>query len=52
MYSGGQGYFQALRAKPFQQVGSCFGLQNKNWLLLCLKIVGASLPFSMSASEA
>ena len=36
MYSGGQGYFQALRSSPFGQQASCFAMKNTNWLLLCL----------------
>jgi hypothetical protein len=36
MYSGGQGYFAALAQSPFHQSASCFAMQNKNWLLLCL----------------
>lgn len=36
MYSGGEGYFRALSAQPFQQASSCFAMQNCNWLLLCL----------------
>ncbi len=35
MYSGGQGYFQALR-DFFQQPASCFAMQNSKWLLVCL----------------
>ena len=35
MYSGGQGYFQALRSF-FQQPASCFALQNARWILVCL----------------
>jgi hypothetical protein len=36
MYSGGQGYFQALKTPPFHQPASCFAMQNTNWLLICL----------------
>jgi hypothetical protein len=36
MYSGGQGYFQALAAAPFKQSSSCFAMQNSDWLLICL----------------
>jgi hypothetical protein len=35
MYSGGQGYFQAL-GSFFQQPASCFALQNSAWILVCL----------------
>ena len=35
MYSGGQGYFQAL-SSFFQQPASCFALQNSRWILVCL----------------
>jgi len=35
MYSGGQGYFQAL-GDFFQQPASCFAMQNSNWILVCL----------------
>jgi len=35
MYSGGQGYFQAL-ADFFHQPASCFAMQNSKWLLVCL----------------
>jgi hypothetical protein len=35
MYSGGQGYFAALR-DFFQQPASCFALQNSKWILVCL----------------
>jgi hypothetical protein len=35
MYSGGQGYFRALRSF-FKQSSSCFALQNAHWLLVGL----------------
>ncbi len=35
MYSGGQGYFQALQ-DFFGQPASCFAMQNSNWILVCL----------------
>jgi Calcineurin-like phosphoesterase len=35
MYSGGGGYFQALK-DFFQQPASCFAMQNSNWILVCL----------------
>jgi hypothetical protein len=35
MYSGGQGYFDALTAF-FNQSASCFAMQNSNWLVACL----------------
>jgi len=35
MYSGGEGYFQAL-SSFFQQPASCFALQNSQWILVCL----------------
>lgn len=35
MYSGGQGYFQALN-DFFHQSASCFAMQNSNWILVCL----------------
>jgi hypothetical protein len=35
MYSGGQGYFNALKAF-FNQSASCFAMQNSNWLLVGL----------------
>jgi len=35
MYSGGSGYFQALR-DFFQQSASCFAMQNANWILVGL----------------
>lgn len=35
MYSGGGGYFQALR-DFFQQPASCFAMQNSKWILVCL----------------
>lgn len=35
MYSGGNGYFQAL-GTFFQQPASCFAMQNSNWILACL----------------
>jgi Calcineurin-like phosphoesterase len=35
MYSGGTGYFQALR-DFFQQSASCFAMQNSNWILVGL----------------
>jgi hypothetical protein len=36
MYSGGIGYFAALKAKKFGQSSSCFAMQNTEWLLLGL----------------
>ena len=36
MYSGGVGYFQALKSPLFAQQASCFAMQNTGWLLLCL----------------
>ena len=36
MYSGGKGYFNALRLQPFKQSASAFAMENKNWLLICL----------------
>lgn len=35
MYSGGQGYFNAL-ATFFHQPASCFAMQNANWIIVCL----------------
>jgi Calcineurin-like phosphoesterase len=35
MYSGGQGYFQALD-DFFHQSASCFAMQNDRWILACL----------------
>jgi hypothetical protein len=35
MYSGGQGYFDALETF-FKQSASCFAMQNANWILVCL----------------
>jgi hypothetical protein len=35
MYSGGNGYFQALTSF-FDQPASCFALQNSSWILICL----------------
>ncbi len=35
MYSGGNGYFQALR-DFFRQPASCFAMQNSKWILVCL----------------
>jgi hypothetical protein len=35
MYSGGTGYFQALK-DFFQQSASCFAMQNSNWILVGL----------------
>src|SRR5579862_1013884 len=36
MYSGGVGYSQALKSPTFAQQASCFAMQNKEWLLICL----------------
>ena len=35
MYSGGDGYFQAL-TNFFDQSASCFALENSSWILICL----------------
>lgn len=35
MYSGGAGYFQAVRGF-FEQPASCFAMQNSKWILACL----------------
>lgn len=35
MYSGGKGYFEALRTF-FDQPASCFALQNSKWILICM----------------
>lgn len=36
MYSGGAGYFNALKHAPFNQSSSCVAMQNSKWLLLGL----------------
>lgn len=49
MYSGGQGYFTALAAPPFNQSASCFAMQNSNWLLICLDT--AYVDFNLDESQ-
>ena len=48
MYSGGGGYFSALRSF-FHQSSSCIALQNANWLILGLDT--ANEDFDLSASQ-
>jgi hypothetical protein len=49
MYSGGKGYFQALKTAPFHQRASCFAMQNKSWLLICLDT--AYVDFDLDAPQ-
>jgi hypothetical protein len=48
MYSGGQGYFQAL-SDFFQQPASCFAMQNSHWILACLDT--AYIDFDLDARQ-
>jgi hypothetical protein len=48
MYSGGQGYFQAL-GDFFHQPASCFAMQNSHWILVCLDT--AYIDFDLDAQQ-